>query len=558
MKFSKLTSFTYLNIVQFLGGLNDNIFKLVIVYMLIDLKGTAASSTILAIAGAVFVLPFLLFSMPSGILADRHSKRNIIVFTKAMELVVMSFGLTMIYFRSTWGVYLALFFLAAQSAIFSPSKYGIIPELVHPRRLSRANGLLSLMTFLAIIFGTFLASFLIEIRHRNYVFAGSFCELIAVLGFFASLKIEPTQAKKSDSKIHLFFLYDVYKSLLLARKKQALLTIIIGCAYFWYIGAYTQLNIIPYAIQSLGLSDLYGGYLFLCTAFGIGLGSILAGTLSGKSIELGLIIWGALGISTCFVFLGFFDVHIIPVIIFLVLMGLFGGLFIVPVDTFIQYVSPVHDRGRIIASSSFLSFTGILLASATLSLFSNKLNMTSAQGFKVMGLLSFLMTIVLACFIFERFLRLFLTFFSRVLLHIHTSEKYEESERCHSLFICSYPYWIKCLALMTTSPRMIFLIAHPSKHKGFIKKMLGIAKIYFIEQDPDFNKIQNEWQHALNRGRSICIFKKEINSQEIEDTRFVSLIIEKSRTKTSLLSWLRKSKCYIALSDPKGSPIANP
>ncbi len=146
-------SFRLLNATQFLGALNDNVFKLLVIYLLINVKGPAAANTILSLAGAIFVIPFLLFSSSSGILADRLSKRTIIVYTKILELLIMLFGLAAVIYESEIGAYTALFFMAAQSALFGPSKYGIIPELVESKMVSKANGSLTSFTYLAIILG---------------------------------------------------------------------------------------------------------------------------------------------------------------------------------------------------------------------------------------------------------------------------------------------------------------------------------------------------------------------------------------------------------------------
>ena len=157
---SDFRSFYFLNATQFLGALNDNVFKLLVIYLLIHVKGPAYANSILSIAGAVFVIPFLLFSSGAGVLADRISKRTIIVYTKVLELVIMLFGLVAVIFESELGAYTALFFMASQSALFGPSKYGIIPELVEPKMVSKANGTLTSLTYLAIILGTFAASFI--------------------------------------------------------------------------------------------------------------------------------------------------------------------------------------------------------------------------------------------------------------------------------------------------------------------------------------------------------------------------------------------------------------
>lgn len=159
-------------------------------FFLINIKGEEHSNTILSLAGAVFVIPFLLFASFAGTLADRYSKRSIIYFTRFMEILTTSFGVAAFAFHSSVGGYAVLFLMATQSALFSPCKYGIIPELVPKAKISNCNGIITATTYLAIIFGTFLASFLTEATHKNFVFSAFTCILVATAGLIASFGIE--------------------------------------------------------------------------------------------------------------------------------------------------------------------------------------------------------------------------------------------------------------------------------------------------------------------------------------------------------------------------------
>ena len=139
-------SFKWLNATQFLGAFNDNIFKLLVILLLIELQSDSHAVNVTALAGAVFVVPFLLFSALAGKLADSISKRNIIVSAKVAEILLMVIGCIAFMFESTIGIYGVLFLMATQSAFFAPSKYGIVPELVKDTQLSRANGILEALT----------------------------------------------------------------------------------------------------------------------------------------------------------------------------------------------------------------------------------------------------------------------------------------------------------------------------------------------------------------------------------------------------------------------------
>ncbi len=386
----------FLNVAQFTGVLNDNIYKLVLVFFLIELEGAAAASSILSLVGAIFVVPFLLFSLPAGRLADRFSKSRLITLFKASEvllflLIAISFG-----FKLKWAGYTLLFLLSTHSAFFGPPKYGIIPELVPTRQVSRANGLITSCTYLAIIVGTFLASFMTQMTGRHFVLVASFSLLFALIGFLSALGIVYTPPKGSKEKPTLLFFSQIRQTLQEARKERHLLVAILGSAYFLFIGSFTQLNIIPLTIESLHLSEIAGGYLFLTTALGIALGSFLSGRASKALIELGLCCLSGLAIALLFALLSLFHSSLSAVLGLLFILGVFGGLFVVPFDSFIQVSSKENARGQVIALTNLLSFFGVLLSSFLLYLFNALLGLTAASSFLIMGCATLIFSLFLS------------------------------------------------------------------------------------------------------------------------------------------------------------------
>ena len=290
-------SLHFLNIAQFMGVLNDNIFKLVIAFFLIDIQGPEHASVILAIIGAIFVIPFLLFSSSAGVLADRHSKQRLMMIFKGIEMVTMILAMLAFGFKSVWGCYTLLFLLSTHSAMFGPSKYAIITELVPKEKVSSANGLITSFTYLAVILGTFLASFLTDITNRDYVIVAAFCFLVAATGFISTFGIRRTPPQGSDKKLNFLFVREIYHTLVFCYSRKHLLMAVCGSAYFLFIGAFVQLNIIPFAISELHLSEVSGGYLFLSTAFGIAIGAYIGGKVSKKRVELGLSCFAGIFIS---------------------------------------------------------------------------------------------------------------------------------------------------------------------------------------------------------------------------------------------------------------------
>lgn len=507
--FNRFSSFTYLNLTQFLGALNDNIYKLLVVYFFIQIEGIESSHEILATTGTTFVVPFLLFSALSGTLADRFSKRDIIVTTKILELVIMALGVCAFALYSKWGSYGVLFLLATQTALFGPSKYGIVPEIVPSEKISKANGLMTSFTFLAIILGTFLASFLIQITGRNFIIASIFCTFIALIGLVFSFCIEHTPPSGSERKIQFFFLREIYQTLKEARQYTSLLPAMLGGAYFLFVGSFAQLNIIPFAVQSLHLSDIQGGYLFFLTALGIGTGALIAGKISGKIVELGLVPFGALGIALCSFILAIFHSHLIVVLITVTLLGVCGGVFEIPLDSYIQVASPKKSRGQMVATTNFISFIGVLFSSGLIYCNSEVFGMQSHQGFIIIGCLTLIVSIAFAFQFFHYLTRFICSILSK--LHFRTVFMGRENiPDCPALYVCTHTAWNDTLLLLGAQRRLIrFFIEEEQNHTRCMSFLYRLLRVVFIGNVTPL--VQNKEcleliQKTLHKGSSVCIF----------------------------------------------------
>jgi acyl-[acyl-carrier-protein]-phospholipid O-acyltransferase/long-chain-fatty-acid--[acyl-carrier-protein] ligase len=497
-------SLHFLNIAQFMGALNDNIFKLVIAYLLIDIKGPEHASVILAKIGAIFVIPFLLFSSTAGVLADRFSKQRLMMLYKGIEMGTMVLAMIAFGYKSIWGSYCLLFLLSTHSAMFGPPKYAIITELVPKERVSSANGLITSFTYLAVIFGTFLASFLTEVTNRDYVIVAAFCLVIAIIGFTSTFGIRRTPAQGSDKKLNFLFFKEIYSTLVFCYSQKHLLVAVCGSAYFLFIGAFVQLNIIPYAITALNLSEVSGGYLFLSTAFGIALGAFIGGKASKKRIELGLSCFAGMFIALFLFLLWVFSHHVVAVVILLICLGLFGGLFIVPFDTFIQIFSPNAKRGQIIAANNFLSFCGVLLASGALYLYSAILGLSPSIGFAVTGCLTFLLSL----FMMSRLSDLFLSFFSRRFLHplnhIQTLDFELLEKNPGAILILQKATWKKALLLLSVAPNA-HLILRQGEKKRFPWFNWVFYSVQLVKSDDSLQPLLQTAKERVDDSGNPCI-----------------------------------------------------
>lgn len=505
----KISSFTYLNVTQFLGALNDNIYKMLVVYFFIQLEGIENSHKILASTGAVFVLPFLLFSASSGILADRFSKRNIIVLTKVLELVTMLGAVAAFVFESQLGAYFVLFMLATQSAIFGPSKYGIVPELVSTDKISRANGIMTSFTFLAIILGTFLPCFLLDISGRHFILGGVFCAAIALIGLITSFCIEYTPPAGSSKRFNIFFFYEIYHTLRLIKSEPSLLMAVVGSSFFLFLGSFVQLNMIPFGIQSLHLSDVQAGYLFILTAIGIGSGAVVSGKISGKIVELGLPPLAGFGVVISCYALDLLSNNFWACLPLISLLGLFGGMYEIPLDSYIQVASPKKSRGQIVATTNFFSFVGVLLSSGLLFFTSEILALKADKGFTIIGSITLCITILMTFQYFDYFTR----FICSILSRLHFQTTYTGSENIPAtpaVYVCTHIAWNDALLMMGAQRRrMRFFIENEQYHSKWMRRLYLLLRVVFIPTLEPLEKNQaclDTIKTTLRKGISVCIF----------------------------------------------------
>lgn len=525
----QFSSFTYLNITQFLGALNDNIYKLLIALFLIQLEGVEKSSVILSTTGAIFVLPFLLFSSSSGKLADRFSKRNIIVITKIWELLVMAVGLLAFAFHSPIVCYITLFMLATHSAIFSPSKYGIIPELVESDKISRANGLLTSFSFLAIILGSFLATFITDITNHNFILGALFCTIISLAGVIMSFGIQYTPPAGSTKQFNVLFISEIYNTLKLAKETPSLISAMVGSAFFLFLGAFMLLNIIPFSIQSLGLNEVQGGYLYPTVALGIGIGAVLAGRLSGKSVELGFVPVAAIGISICLFLINAFSSHLGIVVPLLIFTGILGGLYQIPLDSFIQIVSPNNLRGQIYAATNFMSFTGVLFASGFVYLINDVLGLRASEGFSAMGFVAGGTAIYFTLKFKDYSTRLLSKFISK-LRYATTFSNEECIPNTPAIYFSNQSNVNDLMLLLGNQPmRMRFYVDEEYK-KGFPYQLLISTKT--IPKTPNSKEFQQEINETLQSGFSVAFMVNqktlnELYEQQFQETPLIGVEIQK-------------------------------
>lgn len=356
---------------QFLGAFNDNVSKMLVICYGTSILGANSTqgSTFLSIAAACFILPFLTFSHFAGFLADRYQKKVVMVWTKIAEILIMAIGVILAYHGAVYSLLAVLFFMGAQSAFFSPAKYGFLPETHSPSELPRANGATQLFTFVAIIIGGWLGGALSclygtpEKLHLGFLI----CVGIAILGTLTSFFITPTPRQDKNLKFHF---KDPISPHLPTLKEMSqdklLLTGLLGNTFFWFIGTLAQLVIVPLAKNTLQSGDQMVGFLQAAMGLGIGFGCATAGAIGKKGIPYRLVAPGGIAMGASLILMGFFGQFASMAIIFLFLTGFFGGFYQLPLSTTIQDRSPETVRGRYLAAGNALDCISMLLGSAVL------------------------------------------------------------------------------------------------------------------------------------------------------------------------------------------------
>jgi acyl-[acyl-carrier-protein]-phospholipid O-acyltransferase/long-chain-fatty-acid--[acyl-carrier-protein] ligase len=370
-------SFLGLLLTQWLTIINDNTFRWLVVGIGKEYVSPDKHNLILTLGLALFVLPYLTLASPAGYLADRFSKRQVIVICKLAEIVVMALGVWAIYLGSLPFLFLVVAMMGAQSALFAPSKMGQLPEMLPPHRISAANGWFALATFTATIIGMWIGGGLADVtrpRGQDQLWVSAAVLIgVAVLGTFCSFLIQAYQPANPTRRIPLKPHVESWRDLKLLVGNRALLLVMLGIVFFWSIGAISQLNIDQFAYESGTFFESERTPLLMSMVFGVGLGSVLAGSLSRGRIELGMLAYALLFQAFFAALLAtlsepFFNIgqpwntSLFLAMLFLMLMGASAGLFNVPLASYLQHRSPPEQRGSILSATNLCVFAGIFLS----------------------------------------------------------------------------------------------------------------------------------------------------------------------------------------------------
>ncbi len=502
-------AFTRLNLAQACGALNDNLVKLLLVFYLVSRSSSGQAGTIAAIGSGLFILPFLLFSALAGSLADRFPKQHIVVAVKSLEIGITVLAVLAVAFDSPVSIYTVIFLLGSHSALFAPAKYGVVPELVARDQLSRANSLLEMASYLGIIGGTALAPIMLYLSGGHYTLTLSAGIVIALAGlaFARAVPLTPVADAVRPLAWHPGVYWQTLRGL---RSDGYLLLAIIGAAYFLFIAAFCQLNLLPYGMRYLGLSEVGSGYLFFAAAVGIGAGSLLAGHLSGRDVEFGIVPVGAIGLTTAAFLLNAAPASLYIILPLITLFGVSAGLFIVPLQAFIQLRAPAGHRGAILATASFLSWVGVLLASGLLWLLSGPLGVSPGSAFSILGIITLILSLITLWILPDFLLRFIALFTMRFLYRLEIIGDQRVPLEGGALLVANHVSWMDALLLLATQQRRIrFVMEKEIYDTPLLKQLCKLMQVIPVSakgRKKELLEFITTSRRALEDGYLVCIF----------------------------------------------------
>ena len=496
---------------QFQGAYSDNILRNLLLAVIVGMGlRNDERDTFVSIITFLFSMPFVLFSMTGGWLADHFSKRQVTIWTKVMEIGAMTIATAGLAMHARTLTLAALGLVATQAALFGPSKYGLLPELLPAKRLSWGNGVIELGTFLAIIIGTVTGASMAEHFHGHEVYAGYTLLGLACIGLATSFGIGPVPPAAPEKKFRPNFVGDLWQQIKLMRRDQPLFLAVLGNTYFWFLGSLLFSTIIVYGPDVLHVGQTKTGYLNAALAIGIGIGSMIAGLLSGNKIEYGLIPLGSIGMTLTGIALGTMHVGLIGSALLLATLGFWAGFFAVPVNALIQHRPAEENKGGIIAAANLLSFVGIALSSGAYFIFTKFVHLNPRGIMLAASIITAAGTVYVLFLLPEWFGRLILFLVTHTIYRVKVLGRDNFPEKTGALLVCNHMSFVDAALLIASTDRPIrFLIYKGIYDTRIIKPFARMMKAIPIssEQRPrEMIRSLRTASDALRQDEIVCIF----------------------------------------------------
>ncbi len=522
-------SFVGLILTQFFGVLNDNMLR----WFAVRAVGTVMDKNLSAAVGlACFTVPYILFAVPAGFVADRFSKRNVIVACKVAEIFIMALAMLALSTGSSVLLFGVVTLAGIHSALFTPSKYGAIPELVSHEALSAANGWMGLTTVAASALGVVAGLGLysageIDLHHppglSELTLPAAAMTGVAIVGTLVSLLIRRTPIANPERKPNFNIFAAARHDLGLLISNQALFRTALGVAFFWALASLSQLTIDRFGPETVGLKDPYTGVLSAVLVLGLGIGSVLAGIASKGKVELGIVPVGAAGITLSSILLFvtgmFIDSTVAPTeqvsvylsCVWLFTLGASAGFFDIPLEANLQHRSEASTRGTILAATNLMTFSFILGASVLFYVLRSVFGLSPAAVFLIGGL----GTIPVIAFAFnvlpQATIRFIVWVASMLVYRIRVIGKEHIPQEGGALIVCNHVTWLDGILMLLVSDRPVRMLAYADyvTGKGFTSWLCSTFGVIPIKGDGGpralIQALKTAREAAIN-GELVCIF----------------------------------------------------
>ena len=461
---------------QFLGAANDNLFKFAFTVMVtyqIQVSWLAPKMAGLVI-GALFILPFLLFSATSGQLTDKYEKTQVIRFVKWLEIAIM--------FMAAWGFWTVsvptllacVFLMGLHSTLFGPVKFAYLPQHLNERELTGGNGMVEMGTFVAILLGQVAGGLLVAIPEVGPHYVAFGCIAVALLGRVTAQSIPLSPSTDPALRINWNPITETWRNLLLAHENIVVFRSLLGISWMWFFGAVFLAQFPSFAKEVLHGDAQVASLLLVVFSIGIGTGSLLCEVLSKRHVEIGLVPLGAIGMSVFAIDLYFASRALPPadnlglaafmalpahwrVMVDLALLSLFAGLYSVPMYALIQLRSQPSHRARIIAANNILNALFMIVSSVGVGALLAA-NFSIPQVFLITGLLNAVVAFYIFMLVPEYLLRFVAFLLTRCVYRFKVRGDENIPTKGAAILVCNHVSFVDAVLLMAASPRPIRFI----------------------------------------------------------------------------------------------------
>ena len=518
-------------ITQFLGAFNDNVFKnalIILIAFQVAATDSARANLLINLCSGLFVLPFFLFSATAGQLSDKYEKSCYIRWVKALEIGILCGAAAGFLLNSVALLLAMLFMMGFHSTLFGPVKYSILPQHLKPQELVGGNAWIEMGTNMAILLGTMLGGILIAWRNGP-LWVSVAVILIAVCGFLSSLTIPQAPPAAPNLKINWNPVTETWRILQLTRQNFTVFQSVLGISWFWFLGSVYLAQLPNFTKLTLGGSEHVVTLLLTLFAVGIGIGSLLCERLSGRMVEIGLVPFGSIGLTVFGIDL-FFATPSSPVLgsalldvgafltkpgswrvlLDIVLIGIFGGIYIVPLYALVQQRSEPTQLSRVIAGNNILNAI-FMVAAALIAVVMLHQGLTIPQLLLVMAIFNAAVAIYIFTLVPEFLMRFMVWILVNVVYRLRTEGLDRIPEQGPALVVCNHVSLMDALVVSGCCRRPIRFVMDYQIFKNpllnFVFRTAGAIPIASARENPEI--LQRAYQRVadyLRDGEVVGIF----------------------------------------------------